>query len=179
LEAVARAIACAAGAKKGSHGDEDEGHEFHLNFAKLRASDTDESGDLELVNKLSGAQICPRRGDSRLGAQNQGDWMMSQMLVYITASSRDEASAIGRDVVNARLAACANVLGDITLFYWWNGTVQEESEVPLILKTQDHLVARLTQRVQELHSYDCPCIVAVPIVGGNPEFLEWIANETE
>lgn len=104
---------------------------------------------------------------------------MSQMLVYITASSRDEASAIGRDVVNARLAACANVLGDITSFYWWNGTVKEDGEVPMILKTQDYLVERLTQRVKELHSYDCPCIVVVPIAGGNPEFLEWISNETE
>ena len=104
---------------------------------------------------------------------------MPQMLVYVTASSRDEASVIGRALVEARLAACANVLGDITSFYWWEGAVQEDGEVSLILKTQDHLVDRLTQRVKELHSYDCPCVVAVPIAAGNPDFLNWIASETK
>jgi len=100
------------------------------------------------------------------------------MLVYITTSSRVEASAIGRAMVDERLAACANVLGDITSFYWWEGAVQEDGEVSLILKTQDHLVDRLTQRVKELHSYDCPCVVAIPIAAGNPDFLDWIVNET-
>lgn len=103
---------------------------------------------------------------------------MTQMLVYITTSSRVEASAIGRAMVDERLAACANVLGDITSFYWWEGAVQEDGEVSLILKTQDHLVDRLTQRVKELHSYDCPCVVAIPIAAGNPDFLDWIVNET-
>ena len=103
---------------------------------------------------------------------------MSQMLVYVTAANRDEASAIGRVVVGERLAACANVLGDIASFYWWDGAVQEDGEVSLILKTQDHLVEPLTQRVKELHSYDCPCVVAIPIAGGNPDFLNWIVNET-
>lgn len=97
---------------------------------------------------------------------------MTQMLVYITTSSRVEASAIGRAMVDERLAACANVLGDITSFYWWEGAVQEDGEVSLILKTQDHLVDRLTQRVKELHSYDCPCVVAIPIAAGNPDFLD-------
>lgn len=103
---------------------------------------------------------------------------MTQMLVYVTASTREEASAIGRAVVDARLAACANVLGDITSFYWWEGAVQEDGEVSLILKTQDHLMERLTQQVKELHSYSCPCVVAIPIAGGNPDFLDWIVNET-
>jgi len=97
---------------------------------------------------------------------------VTQMLVYITTSSRVEASAIGRAMVDERLAACANVLGDITSFYWWEGAVQEDGEVSLILKTQDHLVDRLTQRVKELHSYDCPCVVAIPIAAGNPDFLD-------
>jgi len=103
---------------------------------------------------------------------------VTQMLVYVTASTREEASAIGRAVVDARLAACANVLGDITSFYWWEGAVQEDGEVSLILKTQDHLMERLTQQVKELHSYSCPCVVAIPIAGGNPDFLDWIVNET-
>lgn len=104
---------------------------------------------------------------------------MTQMLVYVTASSRAEATAIGRTVVEERLAACANVLGDVTSYYWWDGAVQEDGEVSLILKTQDHLVAPLTDRVKAIHSYDCPCVVAVAITGGNSGFLDWIVSETE
>jgi periplasmic divalent cation tolerance protein len=56
--------------------------------------------------------------------------------------------------------------------------VQEDGETALILKTRSDLVERITQRVKELHSYDCPCVVALPIAGGNPDFLQWIAEET-
>ena len=103
---------------------------------------------------------------------------MTSTMIYITASSREEALRIGRDVVADRLAACANVLPGITSVYRWQGEVQEDGETALILKTRSGLVERLTARVKELHSYDCPCVVALPITGGNPDFLQWIAEET-
>jgi periplasmic divalent cation tolerance protein len=99
-------------------------------------------------------------------------------MIYITTSSRDEALRIGRTVVADRLAACANVLPGVTSVYRWQGEVQEDGETALILKTRSDLVERITQRVKELHSYDCPCVVALPIAGGNPDFLQWIAEET-
>lgn len=103
---------------------------------------------------------------------------MTVTLIYVTASSGEEARTIGRTLVHERLAACANVLPAIISMYWWEGGVQEDQEASLILKTRAELVERLTGRVRELHSYDCPCVVALPITGGNSAFLDWIVNET-
>lgn len=99
-------------------------------------------------------------------------------LIYITAESTDEARAIGRALVEACLAACANVLGPMTSIYRWEGVVQEGEEAVLIAKTTASLVDALTAKVRELHSYDCPCVVALPVDGGNPAFLDWIVAET-
>ena len=103
---------------------------------------------------------------------------MAQSLIYITTGSRDEALAIARELVESRLAACANVLAGTTSVYHWQGEVCEEGEVSLILKTRDDLVDRVVEKVRELHSYDCPCVVSLPITGGNQGFLDWIDVET-
>ena len=103
---------------------------------------------------------------------------MSANLIYITASNADEARRIGAELVRRRLAACANVLGRIDSVFWWEGAVQEEAEAALILKTRQELVPALVATVKELHSYSCPCIVALPVVGGNPDFLRWVEDET-
>ena len=97
---------------------------------------------------------------------------------YVTAGSRDEALVIGRTVVEERLAACANVLDGATSIYWWQGALQQADEAVLILKTRAELVERLSARVRELHSYECPCVVALPIAAGNPAYFDWIARET-
>ncbi len=99
-------------------------------------------------------------------------------LIYITTDGPEEARAIGRALVEARLAACANVLGPMTSIFRWEGAVQEGEEAVLIVKTTAALVDALTAKVRELHSYDCPCIVALPVDGGNPAFLDWITAET-
>lgn len=97
---------------------------------------------------------------------------------YVTVGGRDEALAIGRALVEERLAACVNVVEGVTSIYRWEGAIREDPEVVLFAKTRRELVERLTQRVRELHSYDVPCVVALPLQGGNPAFLEWIAAET-
>ena len=97
---------------------------------------------------------------------------------YVTAGSRDEAMAIGRALVEERLAACANLIEGMTSVYRWRDTIQEDREVVLIAKTRRELVDRLTVRVRELHSYETPCVVALPLQGGNPAFLDWIVAET-
>jgi periplasmic divalent cation tolerance protein len=102
----------------------------------------------------------------------------STVLVYVTASSSTEALEIADDVIGARLAACANVIPGMTSVYRWQGEVRQEQEVVLLFKTRSELVAALTERVTARHSYDCPCVVAVPIVDGKPEFLSWIVAET-
>ncbi len=98
--------------------------------------------------------------------------------LYVTAGSKDEALSIGRLLVGERLAACANVIPGTTAIYWWEGKVQEGGEAVLILKTRSGLVDAATARIRSAHSYACPCVVALPVVGGNSDFLEWIVKET-
>jgi len=99
--------------------------------------------------------------------------------VYITASDKDEAVAIGKALVTDRLAACANVFDGVRSLYRWEGKVQDDQEAVLILKTRAELVDAVTNRVKELHSYDVPCIVSWPIQDGNSEYLSWLHAETE
>ncbi len=103
---------------------------------------------------------------------------MNAALVYVTAPTRDEALRIGRCVVAESLAACANVLDGMTSVYRWNGTVQEEQEAVLLLKTRSELSAAVVNRVQELHPYDVPAILVLPVDGGSKLFLSWIGEET-
>jgi periplasmic divalent cation tolerance protein len=103
---------------------------------------------------------------------------MAQVLLYVTASDVQEAAKIARTLVKERLVACANVLGAVRSFYRWEGEIQDDEEAVLIAKTGAERVEETTARIKALHSYDVPCVVAVPLVGGNEEFLTWIASET-
>ncbi len=103
---------------------------------------------------------------------------MEAFFVYLTAKDAAEAKSIARTVVAERLAACANLLGETRSIYWWNGELVEDGEVALILKTSGERKNELIDRVRELHSYDTPCVVCLPIADGNPDFLDWIAAET-
>ncbi len=103
---------------------------------------------------------------------------MKTNIIYITAGSMDEARVIGKELVSTRLAACVNIIDGITSFYWWEGEIQEDREVTIIAKTKESLVPELIERVKSIHSYDCPCIVSLPIEDGNKPFLDWIKEET-
>jgi len=103
---------------------------------------------------------------------------MAQSLLYVTCASEDEAIKIGETLVEERLAACANVLDRTTSIFRWEGKVQRENEVALILKTRSELVANATARIKSLHSYTVPCVTAVALTGGNADFLNWIEQET-
>lgn len=103
---------------------------------------------------------------------------MSAVLVYMTASDKAEAQRIGRALVEERLAACANILDGMTSIYRWQDEVCEDSETVLIAKTTEAQATALTERVKALHSYDCPCVVTLPVSGGNHAFLDWIAAQT-
>jgi periplasmic divalent cation tolerance protein len=103
---------------------------------------------------------------------------MELRFVYVTTADREEARRIGRALVEHRLAACVNILDGMSSFYRWEGAVQDAQETVLIAKTRAELVEALCEKVKALHSYRCPCVVALPILGGNPAFLDWIAAET-
>ncbi len=103
---------------------------------------------------------------------------MGYSLIYITASGRDEGLRLARALVESRLVACVNLMDGVTSLYWWEGRVQEDAETVLICKTRSTLVEAVITRVKELHTYACPCVVAIPIVDGNPAYLDWIGTET-
>jgi periplasmic divalent cation tolerance protein len=98
--------------------------------------------------------------------------------VYMTAATLDEAKRIGRELVESKLAACVNVLPQMTSIYSWEGRLNEDAEVVLIAKTTKERVSALIARVKSLHSYSCPCIVSLPVVKGYRPYLEWIQRMT-
>ncbi len=105
--------------------------------------------------------------------------MTEAITVYITTENLEEARRIAEAVVRDRLAACANILGEITSFYHWNDAVENSTETAVIFKTRKALFGALEQRIRELHSYDCPCIVAWEIADGHTPYLDWLAAETK
>lgn len=103
---------------------------------------------------------------------------MDTKLIYITAPDIREARKLGGMLVKNRLAACVNILSPVESLFWWEGGVQQASEVTFLAKTTGDLVPQLVAAVKREHSYDCPCIVVLDIESGNPDFLKWITNET-
>ena len=99
-------------------------------------------------------------------------------LLYITVRDTEEARRIGRALVERRLVACVNIIDRIGSLYWWEGKIAEENEVLIIAKTKSSLAPEVIAAVKSLHSYSCPCIVALPIIDGNADFLSWVARET-
>lgn len=99
---------------------------------------------------------------------------MTVLFTYIPIDTEEKAKTLARTVVSRGLAACANILGPMTSVYEWDGAVREESEWLIILKTIVERKEELTKLVGELHGYDCPCVVYLPISDGNPAFLQWV-----
>ena len=89
----------------------------------------------------------------------------------MTYGSLDEARKLGQVLLEKNLAACVNILDGMRALYRWEGAIQEDQESVLITKTRHELMDELTENVLSNHSYECPCIIELPIDGGNPEFL--------
>ena len=102
---------------------------------------------------------------------------MQTYMVYMTAADKAEARDIGRYLVQSRLAACVNILDHMNAMYFWKGEFQDDQEAVIIAKTTGERLADLILAVKERHSYECPCIVSLPISDGNPDFLAWIADQ--
>ncbi len=100
------------------------------------------------------------------------------LVVLVTTDSVGAAEHLAETLVRERLAACVNVLPSITSIYWWDDAVQRDSEVLMLIKTRRPLLAQLVSRLQILHSYDVPEIIALPVVGGSERYLKWLADAT-
>ena len=105
--------------------------------------------------------------------------MTDKLIVLVTCSGREEAETIARAVVEERLAACVNVLPGVRSCYVWEEKLNWSDEVLLLIKTAQSRFASLQARILELHSYDVPEIVAVPIEAGIDKYLDWISKSVE
>lgn len=102
---------------------------------------------------------------------------MSAALVYITAAGFEDAERIARGLVESRLAACTNIVPRIVSTYWWDGRVCEGEETLIMAKTSRALVDEVIQAVKEAHPAEVPAILAIDLIDGNPDFLNWLHGE--
>ncbi len=100
-------------------------------------------------------------------------------VVLVTAPDMETGLKIGRTLVEERLAACANIIPGLRSIYRWQGAIEDDPELLIVIKTRAGLVDRLADRVKKLHPYELPEVVALPAVGGLGEYLDWVIDETE
>jgi periplasmic divalent cation tolerance protein len=97
--------------------------------------------------------------------------------VVLVTAPEAEAEGIGRTLVDERLAACVNVIPGVRSIYRWEGKVQADDEALLVIKTTEARLAALTERVNALHSYDLPEVLALPAAGGSDGYLGWVVAQ--
>ena len=102
---------------------------------------------------------------------------MKTVLVYMTAKDKAQARDIGSFLVKSRLVACVNILDRMNALYFWQGEFQDDEEAVVIAKTTEAMADQVVDAVRKRHTYDCPCIVTLPITGGNPDFIQWIVDQ--
>lgn len=98
-------------------------------------------------------------------------------LIYITTSGYSESEKIARTLLEERLVACTNIIPQITSLYLWKGEIEEDSESILIAKTKKDKVEEVIRRVEEIHSYQTPCILQFEVKKGSKDYLKWMEGE--
>lgn len=104
---------------------------------------------------------------------------MNILLVLTNLPSRESAESLAQHLVEDQLAACVNILAPCRSVYRWKGSVEAADEVPLLIKTTEARYPALQAAIRERHPYEIPEIIAVPIVEGLPDYLAWLAAETQ
>jgi len=99
------------------------------------------------------------------------------VVLFITTAADEEAQLISRVLLEQRKAACINIVPRVSSLFWWQGSIDSAQESLLVVKTRAPLVAEIVQLVKEIHSNDVPEIIALPIVAGNQDYLEWLDRE--
>ena len=99
------------------------------------------------------------------------------VVIFITAGTDEEAHRIANMLLNQRKVACVNILPKVRSLFWWQDKLDSAQESLLIVKTRVSLLNEIVSLVREIHSYDVPEVIALPIIGGNPDYLEWIGKE--
>ena len=101
------------------------------------------------------------------------------IMVFVTAKDKPQAQKIADGLLKDRLAACVNIIRDVRSFFWWQGKIDEAGEVLLVIKTKKVLLKKVVLKVKALHSYDVPEVIALPVVGGNYDYLKWIDESVD
>ena len=101
------------------------------------------------------------------------------IVILITTSNSEEAYKIAEVLLNQRKAACVNIVPGVSSLFWWQDKLDSAQESLLIVKTKASLLPEIISLVKGVHSYDVPEIIALPIVGGNRDYLEWIGKEVK
>ena len=99
------------------------------------------------------------------------------IVVLITVTGADEAHDIADALLDQRLAACVNIAGDVDSHYWWRGKVESAQESLLIVKSREALLPEIIAAAKKIHGYEVPEIIALPIAGGDKDYLDWIDGE--
>ena len=99
------------------------------------------------------------------------------VVIFITTGTDEEAQVVSKALLNNRLAACVNTVPNINSLFWWHDKLDSAQESLLIVKSKASLLNEIVRLVKEVHSYETPEIVALPIIGGNPDYLNWIDKE--
>ncbi len=102
--------------------------------------------------------------------------MSDKRIVLTTASSREEAAKLAQALVERRAAACVNITGPVESVYWWQSKIERAQEYLLVIKTTASAAEQVNEIIRELHSYELPECVVVPIESGSEEYLEWIGD---
>jgi periplasmic divalent cation tolerance protein len=100
------------------------------------------------------------------------------IVVFITVDSPETAQKITDKLLTERKAACVNIIPKVESHYWWQGKIESANELMLIVKTRAALLDELVTLVKEIHPYSVPEIIALPIIGGNKDYLNWVEKET-
>ncbi|MBU3911543.1 MAG: divalent-cation tolerance protein CutA [Candidatus Omnitrophica bacterium] len=103
---------------------------------------------------------------------------MQGIIIFITAADKKEAKKIAGILLKNRLVACANLIKDIESYFWWQGKKQKAKECLIVVKTKKTLLNKVIKLVSSIHSYECPEIIAVPVIGGHRPYMDWIEKET-
>jgi periplasmic divalent cation tolerance protein len=101
------------------------------------------------------------------------------VVIFITTGADEEAQLISRVLLEQKKAACVNIVPEVNSLFWWRGRIDSSSESLLVVKTKASLVDEIVQLVKGIHSSDVPEIIALPIVGGSRDYLDWVGKELE
>lgn len=102
--------------------------------------------------------------------------IMKYIIVFMTASTRDEAKNIIWTLLEEKHIVCANIIENISSFFWWKGKIEEEKEVLVLMKSTVDKFEKLSKRSMELHSYDIPEILSIPIEDGSSSYSDWMKS---